>query len=153
MITGNISNLYRSQVTNQFEQMRATFQQLGTDLQSGNVSAAQKDFANLTSSPSTVTLTHDSMPQQLQQLGQDLQSGNVTAAQQDYATIQRALQQQLVHSHHRVQSTGTSYPSDTPAATDPLSLFKNLAITAASAYGGAGISSLVNAGSNLSQMV
>jgi hypothetical protein len=152
MVTGNISNLYRSQVTNQFEQMRTTFQQLGTDLQSGNVAAAQKDFANLTSSPSTTTPTHNSMSQTMQQLGQDLQSGNVTAAQQDYATIQRALQQHLVHSRHGQQASATSNPTDTPATTDPLSLFKNLAITAASAYGGAGISNLLNAGSALSQV-
>jgi hypothetical protein len=153
MITGNISNLYQSQVTNQFEQMRTTFQQLGNDLQSGNVAAAQKDFANLTSSPSTAIPTHNSMPQEMQQLGKDLQSGNVTAAQQDYANIQRVLQQHLLHSHRGRQSSATSNPSDTPATTDPLSLFKNLAITAASAYGGAGISSLLNAGSSLSQLV
>jgi hypothetical protein len=81
------------------------FQQLGQDLQSGNVSAAQSDLASLqklgplassTSSAQTTTpIAHS-----FNQLSNDLQSGNIAGVQQDYATIQRDLQNRAAHTHH-----------------------------------------------------
>lgn len=95
-----------TQNQSKLQQFKQEFQQLGEDLQSGNLSAAQTDFATLQQmapqgSSSTSTTTSNPLAQAFQQLGQDLQSGNLSAAQQDYANIQQAFQSQLQHAHAR----------------------------------------------------
>ena len=132
MVNGVMSKLYQAQILNHIQQFKASFQQLGNDLQSGNVSAAQQDFANLTTSG----LQSSPASPCMQQLSTDLQSGNLSSAQQDYTALQRALQQHLF-SHARA----TPASSDASSA-DPLGLLKNLAATAAYAYAGAGIPGL-----------
>ncbi|MGD0931680.1 MAG: hypothetical protein ABR902_13610 [Candidatus Korobacteraceae bacterium] len=94
-------------------QMRQEFAQLGQDLQSGNLSAAQSDFATLTqlgpqstsSSSSSSAAGTSPMAQAFAQLAKDLQSGNLSAAQQDFAAIQQvqanAVQSGGHHHHHR----------------------------------------------------
>ncbi|MGB2592422.1 MAG: hypothetical protein WBG02_01325 [Candidatus Acidiferrum sp.] len=104
-----------SNVQNKFQQIQQGFQQLGQDLQSGNLSQAQSDFSALeqllpsqlqTSATSTQGGAQASNPlsQTLTQLGQDLSSGNLTAAQSDFATLQQDIQQQQgtnsIHPHH-----------------------------------------------------
>jgi outer membrane protein assembly factor BamD (BamD/ComL family) len=102
-----------SGVQSLFQQFQQTFQQLGQDLQSGNLSAAQSDFAtlqNLGSQNSTATSQNNSpIAQAFSQLAKDLQSGNLSAAQQDFSTIQQDFQNQSVqgqtvsaqgHHHH-----------------------------------------------------
>jgi hypothetical protein len=143
MIGGVMSKLYESQILGQIQQFRTSFQQLGNDIQSGNVSSAQQDFANLTK---TSPLASDSM----QQLGNDLQSGNLSSAQQDYATIQRALQQ---HRFAHVEPEKSSTQMDAPNSTDPLGLLKSLVRTAASAYGLAGLTASFAVPPALSQQV
>ena len=92
-------------VQNKAQQFRQEFQQLGQDLQSGNLSAAQSDFATLqqfgpqTNSTSS-TQTNKPIGQEFTQLSQDLQSGNISAAQRDYAAIQQDMQNQTVQAHH-----------------------------------------------------
>ncbi|MFY9904701.1 MAG: hypothetical protein WBX02_14650 [Terriglobales bacterium] len=78
--------------------------QLGKDLQSGNLSAAQSEFASLQaafSQPSTTTgasttpatqSTASPIAQAFNQLSSDLQSGNLSAAQKDFSTVQQDLQ-------------------------------------------------------------
>ena len=87
-----------SGVQSLFQQFQQTFQQLGQDLQSGNLSAAQSDFAtlqNLGSQNSTATSQSNSpIAQAFSQLAKDLQSGNLSAAQQDFSTIQQDFQNQ-----------------------------------------------------------
>jgi hypothetical protein len=100
-------------VPNRKQQFQQEFQQLGQDLQSGNLSAAQSDFAALkpsgppanstASAPST-----DPIAQAFNQLSKDLQSGNTTAAQQDYATLQQDFQNQGAHLHHHHHHGGGS---------------------------------------------
>ena len=107
------SNLFDS--TNQtiqtkMQQFQKEFQQLGQDLQSGNLSAAQSDFVTLqqmgTQSASSTSATQNNSPlaQAFNQLAQDLKSGNIGAAQQDFAQIQQAFQNQASqtkgHHHH-----------------------------------------------------
>jgi hypothetical protein len=136
--------------------MRTAFQQLGNDLQSGNISAAQKDLSTITqNTPSSTSATNQSSRQpEIQQLAQDLQSGNLSGAQQDYATIQRAMQQgHTAHGHHQHGSDAASSTNSSINATDPLSLFTNLAATAASTYESAGLTSALSAGSMLSQLI
>lgn len=105
------SNLFSSttSVQDRMQQFRKDFQQLGQDLQTGNLTGAQSDFAALqkdmpqsTSSPQGNT----SIAQTIQQLSNDLQSGNLTGAQQDYNTLQQDFQNQASpmqrpHHHHR----------------------------------------------------
>ena len=96
-------------------------QQLGQALQSGNLSAAQSDFATLRaafSQPATATgststsSSSNSVAQAFNQLGTDLQSGNVSAAQKDFSTVQQDLQSNLsnnrFHHHHHLSSGGGS---------------------------------------------
>jgi len=103
-------------VSNKMQQVRQEFQQLGQDLQSGNLSAAQADFATLqqlspqanstSSSPST-----NPIAQEFNQLAQDLQSGNTSAAQQDYTKIQQDFQSEAGHAHHHHHGGGSSESS------------------------------------------
>lgn len=87
------------------------FQQLGKDLQSGNLSAAQSDFAALQQNGSkagSAASSQNSNPiaQDFTQLSQDLQSGNLSAAQTDYTKVQQDFQNQASqtqtqpHHHH-----------------------------------------------------
>lgn len=93
-----------------FQQIQKEFQQLGQDLQSGNLSAAQSDFVTLTklvpklasavassssasaSSTSSSSQSANPLLQNFSQLAQDLQSGNLSAAQSDYTNIQQDFQ-------------------------------------------------------------
>jgi outer membrane protein assembly factor BamD (BamD/ComL family) len=112
--------------TPNFQQIREQFQQLGQDLQSGNLAQAQTDYASLSkdfpganqagtavvpttgttpaATGSTTTTGGTSLSQEFAQLGQDLQSGNLQGAQQDYTNLQQTAQQnvaQQVGGHHR----------------------------------------------------
>jgi hypothetical protein len=88
------------------QQFRQDFQKLGQDLQSGNLTGAQADFAALQKDglqSSSSTQNSNPIAQELQQLSTDLQSGNLTAAQQDYSNLQQDFQNQAAqrpHHHH-----------------------------------------------------
>lgn len=95
---GNNASAISSQLQN------SQLQQLGQDLTSGNLSAAQSDFATLQQAftqPAAVSSSSTSNPvtQAFQQLSTDLQSGNLSAAQKDYSTIQQDLQSPSRHLH------------------------------------------------------
>ena len=88
-------------------QISQEFQQLGTDLQSGNLTAAQADFAALQKmqpQPPARSSTPGSNPitQDFNQLAADLKAGNTTAAQQDFTKLQQDYQSQgtQTHRHH-----------------------------------------------------
>lgn len=101
------------------QQRKQEFQQLGQDLQSGNLSAAQSDFAALQkmqpqSSTSTSSQTSSSgISQDFNQLSADLKAGNTTAAQQDFTKLQQDFQSQTTqaaqgHHHHHHHSSDNS---------------------------------------------
>jgi outer membrane protein assembly factor BamD (BamD/ComL family) len=102
------------------QQIQSEFQQLGQDLQSGNVAQAQTDFTTLSQNfpdlnqNSTTATSGNSLAQTFAQLGQDLQSGNLQAAQQDFTTIQQDLQPNASqqagghHHHHHAESSQNS---------------------------------------------
>jgi hypothetical protein len=114
-------------------------QKLSQDLQSGNLSAAQSDFATLkaafsqpaastgtVSTPSTSgASTSNPVAQAFNQLAADLQSGNLSAAQKDLSSVQQDLQSQggpstnHFHHHHRL-STGDG------GSTDPNPILQDL---------------------------
>lgn len=95
------------------QQFRQVFQQLGQDLQSGNLSAAQSDILTLQQSvlPAASTTTSSSknrIAQDFSQLSTDLQSGNISAAQKDYSAVQQDFQNRATHRHHHHGGGGTS---------------------------------------------
>jgi len=94
------------------QQVNKDFQQLGQDLWSGNLTAAQSDFATLrqlqpgTSSTQSTT----SIAQDMNQLAADLKAGNTTAAQLDFTKLQQDFQSQGAHHHchHHADSSTDS---------------------------------------------
>jgi hypothetical protein len=120
--SSNLFNINDSRRSVESE-MKQEFAQLGQDLQSGNLSAAQTDFATLTqmgpqstsSSSSSTAASNSPMAQAFAQLSKDLQSGNLSAAQQDFATIQQDMQSNAVqsggHRHHHHGGGGNAISS------------------------------------------
>jgi outer membrane protein assembly factor BamD (BamD/ComL family) len=103
-------------MSSQFQQFQQEFQQLGQDLSSGNISAAQSDFvtlqndmpqANSASNSTSTSQSNNPIAQAFNQLAQDLQSGNLSAAQKDYATIQQDFKSQASQMHHHHKSSGS----------------------------------------------
>lgn len=94
-------------VQSQAQKFQQEFAQLGQDLQSGNLTAAQSDFATLTGSQNNTFLAPASngpIGQALSQLSQGLQSGNLAGAEQAYTALQQNFQslatQGAPHHHH-----------------------------------------------------
>jgi hypothetical protein len=92
-----------------FQQLQSEFQQLGQDLQAGNLTQVQLDYAtlakNFPNAQSATTSSSNPIAQAFTALAQDLQNGNISGAQQDYATIQQDFQRQQqgsspIHHHH-----------------------------------------------------
>jgi hypothetical protein len=116
--SSNLFDYVTQSVQTRKQQFQQEVQQLGQDLQSGNLSAAQADFATLqqlgpkTSSTSSTSSAQSSNPiaQAFNQLAQDLKSGNVAAAQQDFSTIQKDVQNQAgqMHNHHHHHLSGSA---------------------------------------------
>lgn len=117
------------------------FQSLGKDLQAGNLSAAQQDFANIQQSAQQAQASgqaHHShhhhhaggddsnsnspvstLQQDFTSLGQSLHSGNLSSAQQAYASLQSDLQQ-FLPSFATNSTSGTA--STSAAATTGVSV-------------------------------
>jgi hypothetical protein len=111
------------------QQFQSEFSQLGQDLQSGNISAAQSDLtallqyapqsASTASSTAGTSSSTNTISQEFNQLSQDLQSNNLAAAQQDYSTIQQDFQNQSAqsqsvqghHHHHHHEGGGSDSSS------------------------------------------
>jgi outer membrane protein assembly factor BamD (BamD/ComL family) len=104
ILSSSLLNLTTPSATSPQQSFQKEFQQLGQDLQSGNLSAAQADFATLQqnspSSSAAAAQTSSPIAQAFSQLGKDLQSGNLAGAQQDFSTIQQDVQSQSTQGHH-----------------------------------------------------
>lgn len=97
----------------QMSGFRNELQQLSQDLQSGNLTAAQQDYATLSQSgPLANSQSTNPLVQDLQAVGTALQGGNLTAAQQAFTTFQNAVQQQGAqvhgHGHHHHHGGGSA---------------------------------------------
>jgi Skp family chaperone for outer membrane proteins len=115
------------------QQLEAEFQQLGQDLQTGNLTQAQEDYTTLsenfqnaqnTTSASTTAANSNPITQAFAALSQSLQSGDLAAAQQDYATLQQDIQQQgtgQVHPHHHHGHGGGQQDNQVSQALNALS--------------------------------
>jgi outer membrane protein assembly factor BamD (BamD/ComL family) len=115
--TTALEALFSRSTQHSTDKFKQTFQQLGQDLQAGNVQQAESDLAQLqptfnpnqssssstsstTSTSSNTSSTSGSVSQTFNQLSQDLQSGNLSAARSDYSTLQQDLQSSGRQSHH-----------------------------------------------------
>jgi outer membrane protein assembly factor BamD (BamD/ComL family) len=129
------SALTATNTPSKFKQFQQEFQQLGKDLQAGNLAQAQTDLVTLeqnspflhagaTASSATgsgASASNNPIAQAFNQLAQDLKAGNVSAAQQDFSTIQQDFQnaqsqvptQSGGHHHHHAFS-GQSSTSPLP---------------------------------------
>jgi len=109
--SSNFLDYSAQSIQTRMQQFRQEFQQLGQDLQSGNLAAAQTDFAALQQvEPQSIstasTQSNTPIGQAFNQLSQDLKSGNLSAAQQDYATIQQDFQNHASRAHHHHHGGG-----------------------------------------------
>ena len=119
-----------------FQHIKQESQQLGSDLQAGNLSQAKTDFdalqqnlpgAQQTSTPASQTgmqtsaqTPQNSLAAAVSQLAQDLKAGNLSAAQSDIAAVQQDVQQigqqqgtgGTHHHHHHHHSSGLGQPSN-----------------------------------------
>jgi hypothetical protein len=114
---------------------KQSIEQLSKDLQSGNLAAAQSDFATLQKAfaPSVTSATSASaastsnpVAQAFNQLATDLKSGNLSAAQKDFSVLQQDLENlrgsgssKPVQSHHSLRAKVGDL-------TNPNSLLQNL---------------------------
>ena len=116
-----LSSIFTQGTQTRAQQFQQEFQQLGQDLQSGDLTAAQSDFSSLqqlrpqssaVSSTSGFPQFTNPIAQAFSQLSQDLQSGNLSAAQQDYTTLQQDFQspspQLQGHHHHHHHHSASS---------------------------------------------
>lgn len=128
-ILSNANNPYQlASSSNSYQQQ---MQQLSQDLQSGNLTAAQSDFATLQqafSAPSTTTSTpststSSSVAQAFNQLGSDLKSGNLQAAQKDFSSVQQDIQTNASIAFNHFRHSGHFSGS---ASSSQNSLFQSL---------------------------
>jgi hypothetical protein len=123
--TQHVPNFQNSPST--FQQIKAEFQQLGQDLQTGNLTQAQQDYTTLSQNlPGATQASTNPLLQAFAQLGQDLQSGNLQAAQQDYTTVQQDAQQSASQvaghhgRHHHHAESPESSSSSSSQQTNPI---------------------------------
>ncbi len=113
------------------QKIQTEFQQLGQDLQAGNLTQAQSDFSalsqnlpvSLQSNSSGSLQSNSSLSQVFSTLGSALQSGNLSAAQQAYTTMQQDVQQAgggYHHHHHHAVSGSQSTTSSTGSTVSQL---------------------------------
>jgi len=106
-VSGISSSSFVNYSAQYVQRIQQELQQLGTDLESGNLSAAQSDFDTLMplgSQPVSVASTpsNNAIAQDFSQLGQNLQPGNLPAAQKDYTNFRVSIPRQASppHRHH-----------------------------------------------------
>ncbi len=136
-VSGILSNSYnQSQLSGAGSNYQQRIQQLGQALTSGNLSAAQSDFASLqaaftqpsTTSGSTTGSTSgratNPATQAFNQLASDLQSGNLSAAQKDFTSLQSDLKPlgpgsaNQLHHHHNFGGGGGDSNNQTSLLQD-----------------------------------
>jgi hypothetical protein len=89
----NLQNTQSTSAASRFQQIKTEFQELGEDLQSGNLSAAQQEYSTLSRNlPGASQTSSNPTGQAFNQLGKDLQAGNLQGAQQDYTAVQQGTQ-------------------------------------------------------------
>jgi outer membrane protein assembly factor BamD (BamD/ComL family) len=117
IFNGNFTYSNTQSAENTSQQIQPDFEQLGQALESGNLSAAQEDFATLEqllpeNNSTAAAASNHPMAQAFNRLSQDLKSGNLSAAQQAYANIQQDFQSQAPQKeghHHHTHPGGSEF--------------------------------------------
>ena len=102
-ISSGVSQL--ANIQRNYQQVRGEFQNLGQDLQGGNLAQAQTDFVTLSASVSTQYGANSAVSKTLNAIGQALQSGNLSTAQQAFSSLPPGLTGKSGAGHH-----GTMHP-------------------------------------------
>ena len=115
-----LSNYNNQSLVNSTKQPQQELFQLGQDLQSGDLSAAQSDLAAMEQlmpeyTSAAGTPRNSPITNAFNRLSQDLQAGNLAAAQKDYATLQVNLQNPAAQRLSRRFSP--AYASENPQPT------------------------------------
>jgi|SRR5580704_450077 hypothetical protein len=110
--------------TSQGSAIGSEFRQLSQDIQAGNLTAAQEDYATLSKSgPLSNPNSSNPLVQDLQAVGKALQGGDIQGAQAAFSTFQTAAQQQGIQ-HHRSHGShhdhGIGTVNDGSQQSDPL---------------------------------
>ena len=108
------------------QKIQSEFQQLGQDLQAGNLNQAQSDFSALSQNISGPSQTNGSLAQAFSALGSALQSGNTSTAQQAYTTLQQDVQQSGQGRHHHHHSASSSQTTSSSIGNTLSQLFSTL---------------------------
>ncbi len=135
-ITG--SSAFSASDAASFGQMKKDFQSLTSDVQSGNLSGAQADFATLLQdAPQLQTAAASSsspLASAFSSLSSALQSGDITGAQSALSTLQQSAAAAPHHGHHHhgqsqapatdptTDASGFQVPSALPGVTSPSSV-------------------------------
>jgi outer membrane protein assembly factor BamD (BamD/ComL family) len=121
-------NFNTQSIASRKQQFSQEFQQLGQDLQSGDLTKAQADFSalqQLGSNSTSSTQSNNPIAQDFAQLSKDLQAGDVSAAQQDFSKLQQDFQSQTPqvhhHHHHHHHPQADSTQSSSSASTGAIS--------------------------------
>ncbi len=128
MTVNSISSSNVSQINDaryyqdQLQKLRSGVQQLGADLQAGNLSQAQSDYALLSQNASGSQ--SNTLNQDFTALGQALQSGNLSDAQTADTTLLQDLQKS--HHHHHHHSHSTNGQATTPQSNPIVQAFDTL---------------------------
>jgi hypothetical protein len=124
--TGSEPSIYQ-QIEAYRQQRQADLEQLGQDLQAGNVNAAQQDFNNLTALGQTGPFAsgqpfqQSDREQDFQAIGQALDSGNLSAAQSAFASLAATFgsQNQLAQTAISAYSAGSGAQPVGPTQAPP----------------------------------
>src|SRR5579859_3798237 len=115
MFTAGISsNLINQAATNYFQQRRADLQQLGKDLQAGDLTAAQQDFAAIQTLAQSGPLANgnafkvSARQQDFAAVGQALEAGDLAGAQQAFTQLQRTFHHHVAPSPAAIVNLGGS---------------------------------------------
>jgi hypothetical protein len=109
------------------QKIQSEFQQLGQDLQAGNLSQAQSDFSTLSKNVSSPLQSNSALAQAFGAVGSALQSGNLPAAQQAYANLQQDVEQAgQGHHHHHPHVGGISQAIKSPLGSTLSQIFGGL---------------------------
>jgi hypothetical protein len=95
--------LSRQPISTRLQQFKQNFEQLGQDIQGGNLEAARSDLsamAGLLRQQHLPASTDNALVHSLRQLQQDLEAGDVSAAQQDYAKLEKDVNQWAARIRH-----------------------------------------------------
>lgn len=129
-VSGISANSYLSQTLQNWQSkaqnLQTEFQQLGQDLQTGNLSKAQSDFNTLRQSLPASLQNNSTLSQAFSSLGSALQSGNAAAAQQAYTTLEQDIQQAGQGHHHHHHGGGGAEIGDSSGGSTLSQLFSVL---------------------------